>query len=490
MADRSGALQLPQRPRAGLQPCLAAPRTTRLTHLCALLDDGAVALLSPPRAPTASAPSAAPEVCHLLRCADSDGGAEAIALSEDGALLAIATACSVSLYVICHATATPRASCRASLGASLGASLCWRAPVHSLTRSLALSGGVGGTGAVLALASSMGLELVASAHTQPPADGVASLSRQNLSRRFLHPNTLVCCCAFGAGGALLAAATMDGRLYVHQHPHFEVAWRVQVHPLERVASLDFSSDARTLAAVDWRGSVAVYDSTAYAEGEAVEEVEEVEEMGAVEAVAVSTATAATTATATAATADCLASTGGLAGKWRLRLQRVAAGTAQPAAAVACWCLAPHAADAIACFTTAAADSAAPTPPAAAAAAAAQQQQQQPRAERGVATLSLCRLRSEASHEAGAPRAVPMVTAVSERGGERGNGWGGSGVGHGTGLVGSETRGACTGRLGGADVRVSHGEAPLERFESVEYEYLFWLGSNGVLCWKPLWPWRR
>eukprot|EP00966_Prymnesium_polylepis_P219377 5075664-Prymnesium_polylepis.1 len=156
-------------PQPGVQPCLAAPR--RLSYLCVLLEDGSVAILSPPSPPPSPSP---PTQLQLLRFA-VDAPAEAIACSADGLLLAVASGSSLSLYAMAaaEATAPPRANLR------------WRVDLHALPRGLdvasltpeALAPAAYG---MCAVASSMGVHLLSNS------------PEVSTERRLLHPGLVVC----------------------------------------------------------------------------------------------------------------------------------------------------------------------------------------------------------------------------------------------------------------------------------------------------------
>lgn len=164
-------------------------------------------------------------------------------------LLAVACSSVLSLYVLL--SSRPDGEMRALLR--------WQAALQAQPRGVdVVSLGAPNTAAAaaqgaVAVASAMGLQLLCS----DSAHG---------ARQTLHAGVVLCACRFSTDGAQLAAAAMDGRVFVRRRA--DGGWS-QPPPLlwcahatcERVVALDFSADGTKLALCGWKSDVAVYDSS-------------------------------------------------------------------------------------------------------------------------------------------------------------------------------------------------------------------------------------
>ena len=187
-ATMSASLRL-RAPAVGLQPCLAGRADGALA---ALLDDGTVAILS-----IDGDGATTHEVVRL-----EGGGAQAVACSADGALLAVASATALGVYEL--------------VGDGAGrwrARLRWRAQLRAHARALALASSAS-AGVAVAVGGAPGLLLfgdAAAAAAAPTAS--AGEQREGV---LLHRGAVVVCCSFCASAERLAVATLDGRLLVHR----------------------------------------------------------------------------------------------------------------------------------------------------------------------------------------------------------------------------------------------------------------------------------
>jgi len=233
--------------------------------LIALLDDGTVALLSPP-APSVSG-LVSPRVIHQVRLPTA-AAAEAIACSVDGELFAVASSTSLCFFVVVGGDDAPGGATGDN-----GAALPMRAYLRGQTaldscRPVGLDvASLGGGRGVAAVGDSSGLTLLCSA-TDAGQD----------SRVHLHLGCALCACRFSNDGSLLALAALDGRLFVRQRDAVNgwarapsLAWCARV-PCEHVLTLDFSSETagsselengRWLLVCGWKGDVAVYDCACF-----------------------------------------------------------------------------------------------------------------------------------------------------------------------------------------------------------------------------------
>jgi hypothetical protein len=294
---RWAARALVPRPPAGVGACLGSPSGS-LRYLCALGSDGSLTLLSPPRL----LPGAAGEPPALEPPgAEQRIGtpADAFGCSSDGGLLAVAGGQHVSLYLIGGA-GSGSGSRGGAARAPPRASLLWRAPLHCLGRSVAVArlGGAGvGSRSLVAVGCSMGLLVLTEADAAaggptypdcrftgfsagPPAPETAGARRSAprsspANASLLLPGLLVCAVALDPSDTHLAAAAVDGSIFLLRllgraadqvgYAHRRAAallrplWVVHAVGLERPCSLAFSSclaspGAHGVGASVWRAS--------------------------------------------------------------------------------------------------------------------------------------------------------------------------------------------------------------------------------------------
>ena len=230
-------------PALGLQPCLAGRADGALA---ALLDDGTVAILS-----IDGDGATTHEVVRL-----EGGGAQAVACSADGALLAVASASALGVYeLVADGAGRWRARLR------------WRAQLRAHARALALASSAS-AGVAVAVGGAPGLLLfgdAAAAAAAPTAS--AGEQREGV---LLHRGAVVVCCSFCASAERLAVATLDGRLLVHraaaagwQRGPPALIWSARL-PCERACSLSWAADGRWIAVASWQADVALYDAAEYA----------------------------------------------------------------------------------------------------------------------------------------------------------------------------------------------------------------------------------
>ena len=186
--------------------------------------------------------------------------------------MAVASRVLLSLYALAPADASTGES-----EPTMRASLRWRVSLCAHTRGLDVASLAPGavpaaTHGVCAIASAMGLKVLSSAHdgTQvrrplaqpfmilccPPCPLVplrpATSTQSRGALPLLHAGIMFCCTRFSDDASLLAAAAMDGRVFVHQRANSSwsssptLQWCV-CSPCERITSLDFSTDSRRLA---------------------------------------------------------------------------------------------------------------------------------------------------------------------------------------------------------------------------------------------------
>ena len=231
-------------PALGLQPCLAGRADGALA---ALLDDGTVAILS-----IDGEAATTHEVVRL-----EGGGAQAVACSADGALLAVASASALGVYeLVADGAGRWRARLR------------WRAQLRAHARALALASSAS-AGVAVAVGGAPGLLLFGDAAAAAAAAPTTSAGEQR-EGVLLHRGAVVVCCSLCASAERLAVATLDGRLLVHraaaagwQRGPPALIWSARL-PCERACSLSWAADGRWIAVASWQADVALYDAAEYA----------------------------------------------------------------------------------------------------------------------------------------------------------------------------------------------------------------------------------